>query len=153
MSRHLFSQPATCRPRVVPRFNQRAHQWPRRGHSRDGGRRRGSRKRVEVSADFPPKLESDPQRNKQTLREYLTSAAKADSSIGSDVVKSLDVIRNDDQNNGRRDRRGISKLERKRGMDQERHSRLPERFADFREGDLSATDERRGTSVERHFPP
>ena len=28
-------------------------------------------------------------------------------------------------------------------MDQERHSRLPERFADFREGDLSATDERR----------
>jgi enoyl-CoA hydratase/carnithine racemase len=35
----------------------------------------------------------DPQRNKQTLREYLASAAEADPSNGSDVVKSLDVIR------------------------------------------------------------
>ena len=34
----------------------------------------------------------DPQRNKQTLREYLASAAEADPSNGSDVVKSLDVI-------------------------------------------------------------
>jgi enoyl-CoA hydratase/carnithine racemase len=35
----------------------------------------------------------DPQRNKQTLREYLASAAEADPSNGSDVVNSLDVIR------------------------------------------------------------
>jgi enoyl-CoA hydratase/carnithine racemase len=35
----------------------------------------------------------DPQRNKQTLREYLASAAEADPSNGSDVVKSLDLIR------------------------------------------------------------
>ena len=35
----------------------------------------------------------DPQRNKQTLREYLASAVKADPSNGSDVVKSLNVIK------------------------------------------------------------
>jgi len=35
----------------------------------------------------------DPQRNKQTLREYLASAAEADPSNGSDLVKSLDIVR------------------------------------------------------------
>lgn len=35
----------------------------------------------------------DPQRNKQTLREYLASAAEADPSNGSDVVNSLDIVR------------------------------------------------------------
>ena len=35
----------------------------------------------------------DPQRNKHTLLEYLASAAEADPSNGSDVVKSLDVIK------------------------------------------------------------
>ncbi len=35
----------------------------------------------------------DPQRNKQTLREYLASAAEADPSNGSDLVKPLDIVR------------------------------------------------------------
>ena len=35
----------------------------------------------------------DTQRNKQTLREYLASAAEADPSNGSDLVKSLDIVR------------------------------------------------------------
>ena len=53
-----------------------------------------SEKRVEVFGGLSRLSWSpDPQRNKQTLREYLTSAAEADSSIGSDVVKSLDVIK------------------------------------------------------------
>src|SRR5262245_34451049 len=38
-------------------------------------------------------------------------------------------------------------------MDREWYSRLPERFANFREGDLSATNERKRAVVETSFPP
>src|SRR4249920_77835 len=52
-----------------------------------------SEKRVEVFGGLSRLSWSpDPQRNKQTLREYLASAAEVDPSNGSDVVKSLDVI-------------------------------------------------------------
>ena len=36
-------------------------------------------------------------------------------------------------------------------MDREWYSRLPERFANFREGDLSATDERKALSLKQAF--
>jgi enoyl-CoA hydratase/carnithine racemase len=53
-----------------------------------------SEKRAEVFGGLARlRWSPDPQRNKQTLREYLASAAEADPSNGSDVVKSLDVIK------------------------------------------------------------
>jgi enoyl-CoA hydratase/carnithine racemase len=53
-----------------------------------------SEKRREVFAGLSRlSWNPDPQRNKQTLREYLASAAEADPSNGSDLVKPLDIVR------------------------------------------------------------
>jgi len=53
-----------------------------------------SEKRREVFAGLSRlSWNPDPQRNKQTLREYLASAAKADPSNGSNLVQPLDIVR------------------------------------------------------------
>ena len=53
-----------------------------------------SEKRGEVFAGLSRlNWSPDPQRNNQTLREYLASAAEADPSTGSALVKPLDIIR------------------------------------------------------------